>query len=156
MTKIPLINLDPERIGVRLNPAFEGLYKVHITCNTVKLMGSPYFLVAQITNEEAGNQTKLPTFQSDPTKITHRGEGLQRIVLNEKNEFIVDASSAGNNILLVGICGPKGQCDEVSIKHMGRNVYDVTYRVQDPGQYVIAAKWGEDHIPGSPFTLGTL
>lgn len=56
----------------------------------------------------------------------------------------------------MGIFGPKGQCDEVVIKHMGKNIYRVIYQVQDPGDYLLAAKWGDEHIPGSPFSLSTL
>lgn len=95
----------------------------------------------------------VPIFQSDASKVTCRGLGLSHILLNEKNEFTIDASAAGNNILFVGIFGPKGQCDEVIVKHMGKNVYKVTYEVQDPGEYLLAAKWGDDHIMGSPFSL---
>lgn len=59
----------------------------------------------------------------------------------------------GNNIVFIGICGPKGQSDEVSIKHLGDNIYNVNYRVQDRGQYVVVVKWGDEQIPDSPFHL---
>lgn len=88
--------------------------------------------------------------------MAYRGLGLNQIILNEKNEFTIDGSEAGNNILFVGIFGPKGQCDEVVIKHMGKHIYKVTYQVQDPGDYLLAAKWGDDHISGSPFSLSTM
>lgn len=98
----------------------------------------------------------VPSFKSDASKVVYRGLGLSHIILNEKNEFTIDGSEAGNNILFVGIFGPKGQCDEVVIKHMGKNIYRVIYQVQDPGDYLLAAKWGDEHIPGSPFSLSTL
>lgn len=29
--------------------------------------------------------------------------------------------------------------------------YNVTYVVKERGDYVLAVKWGDEHIPGSPF-----
>ncbi|XP_075147640.1 filamin-B isoform X2 [Haematobia irritans] len=153
---VPLRILDPERFEVGFNLNEPGLYKVHIKCNSVPLPKSPYIIVAVQGNEQGlNNRAELPNFKSDASKVVHRGLGLNHVILNEKNEFIIDGSTAGNNILFVGIFGPKGQCDEVIVKHIGKNVYKVTYQVQDPGDYLLAAKWGDDHIPGSPFSLTT-
>ncbi|KAI8130782.1 hypothetical protein FF38_00424 [Lucilia cuprina] len=157
-TYVPLKIVDPERFEVNFPLTEAGLYKVHIKCNSVLLPKSPYIIVAisgsDFDNDR--NKMELPHFKSDASKVIHRGLGLSQIMLNEKNEFTIDGSEAGNNILFVGIFGPKGQCDEVVIKHMGKNVYKVTYQVQDPGDYLLAAKWGDDHITGSPFSLTTL
>lgn len=92
-------------------------------------------------------------FQSDASKVQSRGLGLTHANLLERNEFTVDGSCAGNNMLFVSILGPQGPSDEVLVKHLGRHVYRVTYQVRDPGHYMIVAKWGEQHIPGSPFSL---
>ncbi len=62
----------------------------------------------------------------------------------------------GNNLLFVAVYGPKGPCDEVFLKHMGMNNYQVNYAARDRGEYVIVVKWGEDHIPGSPFKVDVL
>jgi filamin len=62
----------------------------------------------------------------------------------------------GNNLLFVAVYGPKGPCDEVFMKHLGHNNYQVNYAVRDRGDYVIVIKWGEDHIPGSPFKVDVL
>ncbi|XP_059218661.1 filamin-A [Stomoxys calcitrans] len=153
---VPLRILDPERFEVGFNLNEAGLYKVHIKCNSVSLPKSPFIIVAvKGTELETDNKMALPNFTSDASKVIHRGLGLSHIMLNEKNEFTIDGSAAGNNILFVGIFGPKGQCDEVVVKHMGKDVYKVTYKVEDPGDYLLAAKWGDDHIPGSPFSLTT-
>ena len=47
--------------------------------------------------------------------------------------------------------GPKAPCEEVYVKHLGNKNYNVTYTVQEKGNYVLMVKWGEEHIPGSPF-----
>ncbi|TMW41838.1 hypothetical protein DOY81_013082 [Sarcophaga bullata] len=155
---VPLKIVDPERFEVSFQLVEAGLYKVHIKCNSVLLPKSPYIIVAVSGNERDSdsNKMELPMFKSDASKVIYRGLGLSQIFLNERNEFTIDGSEAGNNILFVGIFGPKGQCDEVVIKHVGNNVYKVTYQVEDPGDYLLAAKWGDEHIPGSPFSLTTM
>lgn len=60
---------------------------------------------------------------------------------------------SGNNILYVGIYGPKGPCDEVQLKHKGKNNYECWYVVRDRGEYIVIVKWGDDHIPGSPYKV---
>lgn len=49
--------------------------------------------------------------------------------------------------------GPKGPCEEFTIKHAGRNNYNVSYVVRERGDYILIVKWGDDHIPGSPFKV---
>uniref|UniRef100_A0A1A9UTH3 Filamin n=1 Tax=Glossina austeni TaxID=7395 RepID=A0A1A9UTH3_GLOAU len=157
---VPLKINDPERFEVKFLITEAGLYKVHIKCNSVLLPKSPYILVSITGTEmdtEFNRKPQLPVFRSDASKVVQYGLSTHlRIGLNKKNEFTVDGSRAGNNILFVGICGPKGQCDEVVIKHEGKNIYKVTYQIQDPGQYILAAKWGDEHISGSPFTLSAM
>lgn len=95
----------------------------------------------------------MSRFESDASKVHSRGLGLTHVNLLERNEFTVDGSSAGSNMLFVGILGPQGPCDEVLVKHLGRHIFRVTYQVREPGDYTLVAKWGEQHIPGSPFSL---
>lgn len=59
----------------------------------------------------------------------------------------------GSNVLFVALYGPRGPCDEVYVKHMGSNLYNVNYNAKDRGDYVLIVKWGDDHIPGSPFKV---
>ena len=83
--------------------------------------------------------------------------GSEDIIVNEhldspnidRNFFLF----SGNNILYVGVYGPKSPCEEVFIKHMGRNNYQVNYVVRERGDYIVIVKWGDDHIPGSPFKV---
>lgn len=63
------------------------------------------------------------------------------------------ANILGNNILYIGFYGPKGPCEEVQVKHMGRNIYQVNYSVRERGEYILIIKWGEEHIPGSPYRV---
>lgn len=59
----------------------------------------------------------------------------------------------GKNMLLVGVLGPQTPCEEIMVKHMGSMQYNVSYMLKERGNYVLAVKWGEEHIPGSPFHI---
>ena len=39
------------------------------------------------------------------------------------------------------------------IKHQGDKRYSVSYVVHQKGEYIIFVKWGDDHIPGSPYRV---
>jgi len=56
-------------------------------------------------------------------------------------------------MLLVGVMGPLVPCEEVTVKHLGNSEFSVVYRPAEKGQYVLVVKWGDQHIPGSPFHL---
>ncbi|XP_066182806.1 filamin-B isoform X4 [Sylvia atricapilla] len=93
----------------------------------------------------------IPKSTSDASKVVSRGAGLSKAFVGQKSSFSVDCSKAGSNMLLVGVHGPTIPCEEVSIKHLGSHQYNVTYVVKERGDYVLAVKWGDEHIPGSPF-----
>ena len=59
----------------------------------------------------------------------------------------------GMNMLMVGVMGPTYPCEEVHVRHQGRNKYTVSYRVKERGSYVLIVKWGDQHVPGSPFNV---
>lgn len=60
---------------------------------------------------------------------------------------------SGQNMLLVGIAGPKTPCEEIIVKHMGRQRFTISYLLKETGSYKLVVKWGDEHIPGSPFAL---
>lgn len=56
-------------------------------------------------------------------------------------------------MLMVGVYGPKNPCEEVVIKHVGNQQYQVNYCIKDKGDYMLIVKYGDQHIPGSPFQV---
>ncbi|XP_048517321.1 filamin-A isoform X4 [Dendroctonus ponderosae] len=165
-----------EGYKVRYTPIAPGDYYISIKYNNVHIVGSPFKVtskgdtnVADVGGQESSSVVVetvqkigkganhrgpvLPHFKSDASKVTSKGMGLKKAYLAKQNQFTIAAQDAGPNILFVGVHGPKGPCDEVFIKHKGRNAYDVNYMVRDRGEYLIIVKWGDDHIPGSPFKV---
>ncbi|KAM3621534.1 uncharacterized protein V6R79_012576 [Siganus canaliculatus] len=92
-----------------------------------------------------------PLTVSDASKVQSQGPGLSKAFVGQKSSFTVDCSKAGKNMLLVGVHGPQVPCEEVLVRHQGNLQYNVSYVLKERGSYVLVVKWGEDHIPGSPF-----
>ncbi|XP_078091829.1 filamin-C isoform X2 [Mustelus asterias] len=125
--------------GVRLS----GGHSLHET-STV--------LVETVTKSASvGQFGAMPKFASDASKVLARGPGLAKAFIGQKNNFTVDCSKAGTNMLMVGVHGPKTPCEEVYVKHVGNRVYNVTYTVKEKGDYILIVKWGDESVPGSPF-----
>ncbi|XP_061125143.1 filamin-C-like isoform X1 [Syngnathus typhle] len=122
-------------------------------CSGPGLHESSSVLVETVTKSSgmAGAFASLPKFSSDASKVVSRGAGLSKAFVGQKNSFMVDCSKAGSNMLMVGVHGPRAPCEEVYVKHAGHRMYNVTYTVKEAGNYIVMVKWGDAHIPGSPF-----
>ncbi|XP_063219242.1 filamin-A [Bacillus rossius redtenbacheri] len=163
-----------EGYKVRYTPLVPGDYYISIKYNGYHIVGSPFKVsctgedlaergaqeTSSVVVETVQKMSKskaaapiLPLFKSDASKVTSKGMGLKKAYLQKQNMFTVHAGDAGNNILYVGVYGPKSPCEEVFIKHMGRNNYQVNYVVRERGEYIVIVKWGDEHIPGSPFKV---
>uniref|UniRef100_A0A8C3HS50 Filamin A n=1 Tax=Chrysemys picta bellii TaxID=8478 RepID=A0A8C3HS50_CHRPI len=101
--------------------------------------------------EVAVLQGAPPKFASDASKVVAKGLGLSKGFVGQKNSFTVDCSKAGNNMLLVGVHGPRTPCEEIVVKHLGNRLYSVSYLLKEKGDYVLVVKWGDQHVPNSPF-----
>ncbi|KAF1391122.1 hypothetical protein PFLUV_G00038600 [Perca fluviatilis] len=99
-------------------------------------------------------QSAMPRLgDSDASKVMSRGPGLSKAFVGQRSNFSVDCSKAGKNMLLVGVHGPQVPCEEVLVKHLGSLQYNVSYMLKERGNYILVVKWGDDHIPGSPFNV---
>uniref|UniRef100_A0AAR2KRQ0 Calponin-homology (CH) domain-containing protein n=1 Tax=Pygocentrus nattereri TaxID=42514 RepID=A0AAR2KRQ0_PYGNA len=93
---------------------------------------------------------------SNVSEITSHGPGLSEASIGQKNTFYVDCSKAGENMLFVGMLGPTVPCERVTVRHLGKNQYSINYTLKERGKYILAVKWGDEHIPGSPFHINVL
>ncbi|XP_041945914.1 filamin-B [Alosa sapidissima] len=163
----------PEGYKVQYTPMAPGNYLISIKYGGPNhITGSPFkakvtgprlvnvtnasetstLMVDPVTKHSAAAvHSALPRAASDATKVVSRGPGLSKAFIGQKSSFSVDCSQAGKNMLLVGVHGPNTPCEEVMVKHMGNLQYNVSYVLKERGSYVLAVKWGEEHIPGSPF-----
>ncbi|XP_050062888.1 filamin-A isoform X2 [Aphis gossypii] len=167
-----------EGYKVRYTPLVPGEYYISLKYNGYHIVGSPFKVtctgedlaergpqetssvvvetVHKVSKSHKGGAgVVLPHFKSNATLVTSKGMGLKKAYVGKQNLFSISASDAGNNILFVGIYGPKGPCEEIFIKHMKQNNYQVSYIVRERGEYILLVKWGDDHIPGSPFKIET-
>uniref|UniRef100_A0A3Q1GK76 Filamin C, gamma a (actin binding protein 280) n=1 Tax=Acanthochromis polyacanthus TaxID=80966 RepID=A0A3Q1GK76_9TELE len=101
----------------------------------------------------ASSSTTSTKLTSDASKVVCRGTGLAKASIGQKNNFTVDCSKAGTNMLMVGVHGPHAPCEDVYVKHMGNKLYNVTYTIKDKGSYTVIVKWGDDNVPGSPYKV---
>ncbi|KAJ4940293.1 hypothetical protein JOQ06_026602 [Pogonophryne albipinna] len=107
-----------------------------------------------VRSSSSFSQSALPRLtDSDASKVSSRGPGLSKAFVGQRSNFSVDCSKAGKNMLLVGVLGPLVPCEEVLVKHLGNLQYNVSYLLKERGCYILVVKWGDDHIPGSPFQV---
>ncbi|XP_035238872.1 LOW QUALITY PROTEIN: filamin-A-like [Anguilla anguilla] len=110
-------------------------------------------LVDAVSRSTAARQQGSAWPSSDASCAVAKGLGLSKASTGQKNSFSVDCSKAGRGMLLVGVEGPSVPCEEVVIRHLGSRLYNVTYQLVQKGEYTLVVKWGDDHIPGSPFHI---
>uniref|UniRef100_A0A6Q2WZT7 Calponin-homology (CH) domain-containing protein n=1 Tax=Esox lucius TaxID=8010 RepID=A0A6Q2WZT7_ESOLU len=108
---------------------------------------------SKVAGAYSSSSSSLSKLNSDASKVVCRGAGLSTALIGQKNVFNVDCSKAGTNMLLVGVHGPRIPCEDVYVKHMGNRLYTVTYTVKDQGNYTVIVKWGDESVPGSPFSV---
>ncbi|KAL4226921.1 hypothetical protein ACF0H5_014899 [Mactra antiquata] len=151
-------------------PSAPGDYLITIKYAGTNIAGSPYkariegqgkptgfqeqasVVVETVTKTSSMSKfASFPPFKSDASKVTVEGNGLKKGYRNKQCTFNVDTSQAGHNMLFIGMIGPKGPCEELCVKHYPGNPYKINYLVKERGDYMLAVKWGDEHIPGSPF-----
>ncbi|CAK9294543.1 unnamed protein product [Gordionus sp. m RMFG-2023] len=47
----------------------------------------------------------------------------------------------------------RAKCETLNVNHVGSDIYTVSYEIKIPGDYLIFVKWGDAHVPGSPFEI---
>ncbi|BFZ08117.1 hypothetical protein BsWGS_11156 [Bradybaena similaris] len=154
------------------SPTAPGDYLICIRYAGVNIAGSPFKATIEGQGQPSAMQehasvvvetvTKTSTttrfsgiqrLSSDASKVKLHGPGLTKAIKGQPNTFTVDASNAGNNMMFIGMMGPKGPCDELLVKHQGNLQYGVQYIVKDSGRYMMVIRWGDQEVPGSPFAV---
>ncbi|XP_022252251.1 filamin-A-like [Limulus polyphemus] len=161
-----------EGYKVRYTPLAPGDYFIIVKYNGYHIVGSPFrvrctgppvadcgehetssIIVETAIKQESQKVDGLPRFHSNASKVTSKGMGLKKAYFHKQNTFSVNCGDAGNNLLYVSMYGPKGPSEEIFVKHLGYNLYQVNYVLKDKGDHILIVKWGDEHIPGSPFRV---
>uniref|UniRef100_A0A1I8IQS4 Calponin-homology (CH) domain-containing protein n=1 Tax=Macrostomum lignano TaxID=282301 RepID=A0A1I8IQS4_9PLAT len=146
-------------------PSAPGEYVITIKYGgNFHIVGSPF--TAHVTGEAepSAEESELlahsallvetrPKQAAYPERVICRGDALRQAVANQEMSFSVDASRAGYDMLLVGILGPADSSDSVRVQHESAGRYTVRYQVTSPGVHLLTIKWGDEHVPGSPFRI---
>ncbi|KAK7498578.1 hypothetical protein BaRGS_00010238 [Batillaria attramentaria] len=155
-------------------PFCPGDYLITIKYGNIPIAGSPYktnvsgtgrkpspiveqsSMVVETVEKKVGAGGKVRRLRGDASKIVARGPGLKKAFTNQLQSFSIDVKDAGEALLTVGMMAPSGLPEaELAVKKATKTSYTISYKVQEIGEHILHVKWGDEDIPGSPFTLHT-
>uniref|UniRef100_A0A0N5A0K9 Calponin-homology (CH) domain-containing protein n=1 Tax=Parastrongyloides trichosuri TaxID=131310 RepID=A0A0N5A0K9_PARTI len=110
-------------------------------------------IIDAVAKTPKGNVATAPEYSGEASKVKASGPGLQKFFPGRISNFTVDTGLTGPNLLYVGVCTPKGPCEEVSVKNHGRGQYIVNYKIMERQRAFVFIKYGDQQIPGSPFAV---
>ena len=87
----------------------------------------------------------------NPDKVKARGDGLEKGIVDEHNQFIIETRNAGTGGLGLAMEGPNEAIVQCEDNQDGSCTVD--YVPTEEGDYDIAIRFGDEHIPGSPFKV---
>ena len=122
-------------VAVRYQPTEEGTHYLDVRYNGEQVQGSPF---------------KFHVTQPGGGQASAFGPGLTHGVCGEQAKFTVSTRGAGAGGLNLAVEGPSKA--DITCHDNKDGTVDVSYLPTAPGEYKIAAKFAEKHIPGSPFT----
>ncbi|XP_039256483.2 filamin-B-like isoform X1 [Styela clava] len=131
-----------------------GQYEVGVKFDEEHVPGSPF----NVNATGIGTGPTFPRVQilrgkSEPSKVKTSGNGVISGKVGEECLFKVNCSGAGSNMLVVGIVGPVGPCEDIFVTHNDNRCYNVKYVPKETGEFTVIVKWGEENVPGSPFKV---
>ncbi len=122
---------------IEYTPLKPGLQKMNVTFGETTVPETPL---------------RLSVF--DPKEVKVYGPGLENgNKSDEKTDFTVDMRTAGEGQLDVVIEGPQGTPCPITVKDQANNVVKCEYTPETLGDYVINVKYGNIHVPNSPFNV---
>ena len=130
--------------GFQYTTKAPGTYELVLLFNEVHIPGSPFTV---IVSEDPNHRGPY----SFPNKVKVHGGGLRAGRPSASSTFYVDLADAGAGTLSVEIQGPEEAPIQLGKHDNGQTV--VSYVPPVPGEYVIAVKFSNQDISGSPFTV---
>lgn len=135
-------NTTEKCVDVLYTPSAPGEYEVRVLWGDSHVHGSPFKVPV---SGEAIN---------DASKVRVTGDGLNGGNVNETLKFFVEGDvGAGPGPLGVRIEGPSKP--KIFADDSNEQGVEISYTCQDPGDYQLTLKWGDQELPMSPhpFTI---
>lgn len=124
---------------IKFQPKMEGLHALSVMHKDQHVNGSPF------------NFTVGSFAEGGPHKVRASGQGVIRGETKYPNCFNVYTREAGPGKLSVAIEGPSKTTMDFK-DHKDGNCH-VEYQVAEAGEYIVAVKYNDQHIPDSPFKV---
>ncbi|CAF5052390.1 unnamed protein product, partial [Rotaria magnacalcarata] len=135
--RCPIKNMSDGTYLVQYAPYEPGMHQLEVTYENIPVPGSPFRVSA------------VPG--CDSTRVRAYGPGLENAITNESTTFTIETKSAGQGSLGLAIEGPSEAKMVCKDNQDGTCVME--YLPTKAGEYDIAIKFAEHHIPGSPFRV---
>ena len=130
------------RVTVSYVPETKGLFVVNVGFADMPVPGCP--IRVDIT----------PAFDASLCRAYGRGLQARGVRINEKADFYINITGAGEAELKVNIRGPKGNPEPVEMHQDATgNEYSCAYYPRREGKYVISITFGGQDIAKSPFEI---
>lgn len=127
--------MDDGIYAIRYIPKENGVHYIDIKLDDHHIPDSPFAVM-------------VGSAAADPAMVHAHGEGLETGKVGGKNKFVVRTAGAGSGFLALNIDGPSKvalSCKEVD------EGYEFSYTPFSAGKYLIAIKYGNINIAGSPY-----
>jgi len=141
--EISFANQKDGSVEVCYTPKCGGDYKIYVKYDSKDVRGSPF---------KCNIAGDIQQTRGLVQKVKCSGPALKEGHTHLTNEFLVDTKEAGiSGGLQVAMEGPSKP--EVSFKDNKDGTLKVCYKPDKAGQYKIHLKFGDLHVPGSPFVI---
>ncbi|KIH68519.1 Filamin/ABP280 repeat protein [Ancylostoma duodenale] len=147
--------IEGGRLGVSFTPREAGEHLISVKRDG-KLLPKAPFKIKAIFDQFAD---MLGTIEGivdksqvgDASKVDVSGTGKMKAECQKDNEILIDTSKAGYGGLSVSVQGPSKA--ELTCKEVKAGLIKVNYKPTEPGVYVVAVKFADNHVKDSPFTV---
>ncbi|KHJ78679.1 Filamin/ABP280 repeat protein [Oesophagostomum dentatum] len=131
--------IEGGRLGVSFTPREPGEHLISVKRDGKLLPKAPFKI--KVDKSQVG----------DASKVDVSGIGKTRAECLKDNEILIDTSKAGYGGLSVSVQGPSKA--ELTCKEVKAGLIKVNYKPTEPGVYVVAVKFADNHVRDSPFTV---
>ncbi|CAI2350258.1 unnamed protein product [Caenorhabditis sp. 36 PRJEB53466] len=136
---IEMRDLGQQFYQLKFTPKLEGIHTLSVMYKDAHVNGSPFQFTVGSFSEGGAH------------KVRAAGQGVIRGETGTPNAFNVYHREAGAGNLVVSVEGPSKATLEFK-EHKDGNCH-VDYKVLTPGEYIVAIKFNDQHIPDSPFKV---